>query len=241
MIEIYWYLVLALVAFVYAAVGHGGASAYLALMALIGIETHLMRSTALTLNLFVSLVAFINYYRGGHFKFKLLWPFLITSMPMAFWGATIHVNPSAYKIILGVFLVLASARMLFHPKQNKLLFPFTIALAMFIGAVLGFFSGVIGIGGGIILSPILIVMGWANLKEAAAISALFIFLNSATGLAGLAQTNYQLVPGFYWWVIVGVSAGLLGSWLGSTKISFNALKYVLAMVLIVASIKLFVF
>lgn len=241
MFELYWYLILALMAFVYAAVGHGGASAYLALMALMGIETHYMRSTALTLNLFVSFIAFINFYRKGHFRGSLLWPFLILSMPMAFWGATLQINSEIYKIILGIFLVLASFRMIVLPKPYKEILPFKILPAIFIGAFLGFFSGVIGIGGGIILSPILIVMGWANQKEAAAVSSLFIFLNSATGLAGLVQTNYQLVPGIFLWVLVGVSAGIFGSWLGSTKLSLNGLKYFLAIVLLFASTKLFIF
>lgn len=240
MFEPYWYLILGLVAFMYAAVGHGGASAYLALMAIMGIETHQMRSTALTLNLFVSLVAFFNYYRKGHFSFRLLWPFVITSMPLAYWGATLALNPEVYKIILGIFLILASMRMVFYPKQFKTILPYQVLPALFIGAFLGFFSGVIGIGGGIILSPILIVMGWANQKEAAAVSSLFIFLNSATGLAGLAQSNYQLVPGFYLWVLVGVGAGIMGSWVGSTKLSVGGLKYFLALVLLLASVKLLV-
>lgn len=239
--EWYWFILLALIAFLYASVGHGGASGYLALMAIIGVETCFMRSTSLTLNLFVSIVAFVNYYRKGFFRLKLLLPFVLASMPLAYLGARITVDPKIYKIILGIFLIIATARMLFLPKERKEWIPFSIIAAVIIGAVLGFFSGMIGIGGGIILTPILILLGWATLKEAAAVSALFIFLNSATGLVGVIQSGFQLVPGFYLWVITGVVAGILGSWVGSTKISTNGLRYVLAGVLVFAAFKLFVY
>jgi uncharacterized protein len=239
--EWYWFILLALIAFLYASVGHGGASGYLALMAIIGVETCFMRSTSLTLNLFVSIVAFVNYYRKGFFRLKLLLPFVLASMPMAYLGARIMVDPKIYKIILGIFLIIATARMLFHPKERKEWIPFSVIVAVIIGAILGLFSGMIGIGGGIILTPILILLGWATLKEAAAVSALFIFLNSTTGLVGVIHSGFQLVPGFYLWVIIGVVAGILGSWVGSTKISTNGLRYVLAGVLVFAAFKLFVY
>lgn len=239
--EWYWFILLALIAFLYASVGHGGASGYLALMAIMGVETCFMRSTSLTLNLFVSIVAFVNYYRNGFFRLKLLLPFVLASMPLAYLGARITLDPKIYKIILGIFLLLATARMLIHPKEHKAFIPFSIIAAVIIGAVLGFFSGMIGIGGGIILTPILILLGWATLKEAAAVSALFIFLNSATGLVGVIHSGFQLVPDFYLWVIIGVVAGILGSWVGSTKLSTNGLRYVLAGVLVFAAFKLFVY
>jgi len=239
--EWYWFILLALIAFLYASVGHGGASGYLALMAIIGVETFFMRSTSLTLNLFVSIVAFANYYRKDFFRIKLLLPFVLASMPMAYLGARISVEPKVYKIILGIFLIIATARMIFQPKERKEWIPFSIFAAVIIGAVLGFFSGMIGIGGGIILTPVLIILGWATLKEAAAVSALFIFLNSATGLMGVIHSGFQLVPGFYLWVITGVVAGIFGSWAGSTKISTNGLRYVLAGVLVFAAVKLFVY
>lgn len=239
--DFYWYVVLALIAFLYASVGHGGASGYLALMAIIGVETYFMRSTALTLNLFVSMVAFINYYRKGFFRIKLLWPFVIASMPMAYLGARLTIDPHTYKIILGCFLLIATTRMIFQPKEEKAIFKFSILAAVLIGSFLGFFSGLIGIGGGIILTPILILLGWANMKEAAAVSAIFIFLNSATGLIGVVHTGFQLVPDFYLWVLIGVSAGLLGSWVGSSKLSLHGLRWVLSGILVMASIKLFLY
>jgi uncharacterized protein len=239
--EWYWFLLLALIAFLYASVGHGGASGYLALMAIMGVETCFMRSTSLTLNLFVSIIAFVNYYRKGFFRLKLLLPFVLASMPMAYLGARISIDPKIYKIILGIFLVLATLRMIFLPKERKERVKFSIAAAICIGIFLGFFSGMIGIGGGIILTPVLILLGWATLKEAAAISSLFIFLNSATGLIGVIQSGYKVVPDFYLWVITGVIAGILGSWFGSTKFSTTGLRYILAAVLLFAAFKLFVY
>ncbi|MGE5395895.1 MAG: sulfite exporter TauE/SafE family protein [Candidatus Saccharibacteria bacterium] len=239
--ELYWYFLLAAIAFLYASVGHGGASGYLALMALMGIETLAMRTTALTLNLFVSMAAFLMYYQKEYFRARLLLPFALSSVPMAYLGARLHVDPTIYKIMLGIALLIATARMLISPKQGKSVVPFSFTLALFVGAALGFFSGMIGIGGGIILTPFLIIIGWANLKEAAAVSALFIFLNSLSGLAGIMNSGYQLIPGFYGWIIIGTGAGLAGSWWGSGKLSVTSLRYVLSAILIMASYKLFIF
>jgi uncharacterized membrane protein YfcA len=228
------------IAFLYSSVGHGGGSGYLALMALFGIAPEYMRSTSLTLNIFVSLIAFMAYFEAGYFKSALILPFLLSSIPMAYIGVLLPLQPTVYKIILGVFLLLAIARMLFIPnavsEQSKKA-PFIVALL--IGAVLGLFSGMIGIGGGIILSPILILFHWANMKEAAAASALFIFLNSVSGLTGLFHSGLNYDPHIVSWIVIGVIGGVLGSYSGSFKIQSNQLKYILAGVLFVASIKLF--
>lgn len=230
------------VAFLYSSVGHGGGTGYLALLAIFGVAPAFMKSTALTLNVFVSLIAFLSYYKGGYFRWKLVAPFLITSVPFAYWGALVKVNAIAYKFILAIFLLFAVARMLFVPKaiaetSEKLpLFP-----ALFIGAVLGFFSGMIGIGGGIILSPLLVLFHWANVKESAAASALFIFLNSISGLLGLVHGEATIDPRLMSWIAVGIAGGIAGSYLGSFRIKSEKLKYMLAAVLLVASIKLFIF
>jgi len=230
------------IAFLYSSVGHGGGTGYLALLALFGIAPVFMKSTALILNVFVSAIAFFSYYKAGFFKWKLILPFLITSIPFAYMGALVKVNPSVYKIILGVFLLIAVARMLFVPRSIREIstkVPFLPALG--IGAVLGLFSGMIGIGGGIILSPVLILFHWANVKESAAASALFIFLNSLSGLLGLATGGFSMEPRIAVWIIVGIAGGIAGSWLGSFRLKSDRLKYMLAAVLLVASIKLFIF
>jgi uncharacterized membrane protein YfcA len=239
-VNVLFLVALFIVAFMYSSVGHGGASGYLALMALFGVSTLYMRSSALTLNLFVSAVSFYAFYRGGHFKVKILIPFVVGSIPMAFIGARIDIDPQIFKYILGAFLVVAVSRMLYAPKtEQKHIIEFNVIIAFFIGAFLGFFSGLIGIGGGIILSPVLLLLGWTNVKETAAISALFIFLNSASGLLGLLTTGINYSTQIIWWVLIAFSGGILGAYVGSFKMSLLKLKYLLAFVLFLASIKLF--
>jgi uncharacterized protein len=232
-------ILLVLVAFLYSSVGHGGASGYLALMALFGMEPLLMRSSALTLNLFVAGSSFIAFYRGGYLKWRLILPFLITSVPMAYFGAQTIIEPKLYKVILGIFLLIAVARILYRPKEYEKSRNNHLILSLFIGAFLGFFSGMIGIGGGIILSPLIILLHWANVKEAAATSALFILFNSAAGLYGIYQIGFTPNPQIFIWVAFAFAGGLLGAWTGSFRFSTIRLQYVLAFVLLIASVKLF--
>jgi hypothetical protein len=231
-----------IIAFLYSSVGHGGASGYLAVMALFGTAPYFMKSTALTLNIFVSAIAFIAYYKAGYFRIKLIYPFLITSIPMSFIGAGININTTIYKAILGFFLLVAVARMLFVKKalsENSQRLP--IFIALFVGAILGFFSGLIGIGGGIILSPLLILMHWANIKESAAASSIFIFFNSISGLIALIQTGLHFEPRIIACISAGIIGGIAGSYSGSLKLQSEKLKYLLAGVLLLASVKLFIF
>lgn len=232
-------LLLFIIAFLYSSVGHGGASGYLALMALFNMAPDSMKSTALTLNIFVSAIAFYSYYKAGFFRPKLILPFVITSVPFAFAGGLIKINPSAYKIILGLFLLVAVARMLFDPKAISGSFRKPpLWLALLIGAFLGFFSGMIGIGGGIILSPLLILLHWAGMKETAAASACFILLNSLSGLSAVKVSGLHFENQMMLWVIVAVIGGIAGSYSGSFKVKAVHLKYPLAAVLLMASLKL---
>ncbi len=242
MYELFFLILLIIIAFLYSSVGHGGASGYLALMAIFGMAPLIMRPSALTLNLFVAGIAFVSFYRGGYFKWRILLPFLITSMPAAYIGASIEMDPELYKIILGLFLLVAVLRMLMVQNRkfdNTRKIP--IHWALLVGAVLGFFSGMIGIGGGIILTPLLLVFHWASIKEAAAASALFIFMNSGAGLFSLFHQGFSYDPIIILWIAGGIIGGYMGSYTGSFKFSSNALRYVLAGVLIVASAKLFFF
>jgi hypothetical protein len=240
--ELLFVIGLMLVAFFYSSVGHGGASGYLALMALFSLAPESIRHYALILNLGVSVIAFVSYYKAGFFRWRQVWPFLIASMPAAYIGAKFTINPVMYKIILGIMLILAVMRMLLvRNTENEETHDPPLILALGIGLVLGLVSGIIGIGGGILLSPVLILARYARIKEASAAAALFIFLNSGSGLAGLMTTHVIFQPHIIFWLAGVMSAGFLGSAMGSRTISELNLKRVLSLVLIAASIKLFFF
>ena len=234
--------VLFIVAFFYSSVGHGGASGYLAVMALAGIDPFFIKSSALILNIFVAGIAFLLFYRAGHFNGKILWQFSVTSVPAAFIGSQIPINPAIYKIILGICLLIAVGRMLLkksNPENKRKSLKWPVALSM--GAVIGLISGMIGIGGGIILSPLLILFGWTSMKEAAGISAAFILLNSVSGLLGLVQKGFVPDAHMAIWILAAIAGGTAGSYLGSNRIPAVVLKYVLANILCLAAFKLFYF
>jgi len=232
-------LLIGIMAFLYASVGHGGASGYLALMAIFGTSPALMKPSALILNVFVSLVAFIQYYRAGHFRWALFWPFALASIPLSFIGATLPITDSLYKKLLAIALLIAIARMLFQPTdrlQNK---PLSLSISLLIGAVIGLLSGMLGIGGGIILSPVILLLGWGKVKETAAVSALFIFANSISGLAGLIQKGFTPDIQLTSWVIAALIGGFIGAYQGSFKFNLLTLRYILAIVLLIAVTKLY--
>jgi len=239
-LEILFILAICLVAFLYSSVGHGGASGYLALMALFGIEVALMKPSALIMNLFVSSIAFISFYRAGHFRIRLLLPFIITSIPMAFLGATLEVPPELYKKILGVCLFIAALRIVIRPGEDRERKKLSLPIALLAGALIGFFSGMIGIGGGIILSPLLLLTRWGGMKETAAVSAAFIFLNSLAGLTGHFTAGMEVSPKIALWIVAVLVGGVLGSWTGGFRLSAMQLKYLITTVLLIASIKLFI-
>ncbi len=231
-----------ILAFLYSSVGHGGASGYLALMSLFGIAPMIMRPNALLLNIFVAGIAFYQFYRMGYFRWNLFLPFAIASVPMAFWGASITVDPVWYKRILGICLIIATLRIanVFGNRSNTGTSKLLVIPALIIGSILGFFSGMIGIGGGIILSPIILLTNWGSIKETAAVSALFILLNSISGLSGLLYNGATFQPQMYLWVMVAIVGGLAGSYFGSAKLNNANVRNLLAVVLIIASIKLII-
>jgi uncharacterized membrane protein YfcA len=232
-------LLLPVVAFMYASVGHGGASGYLALMAVWGFQASMMKPTALILNMFVSGIAFIHFYRNGYFKFNLFLPFIITSIPAAFFGGMIQIDTSLYKKILGILLLFAIARMLFiKDNDKKSIRPVHFHQAAIAGFIIGLFSGLIGIGGGIILSPLILLLKWGTMKEAAAVSALFIWLNSAAGIAGQFTQGVNIENEAFLLVGLTVIGGFIGGYFGSKKMNFQLLKSMLAAVLVIASVKL---
>ncbi len=232
-------MLLPIISFLYASVGHGGASGYLALMALFSIEPELMRPTALVLNIFVASISFWYYYKQHFFRINLFFPFAISSIPAAYFGGTVHLDVKLYKLLLALFLIVAIFRLVFaYQKTERSENKQNVFFSVLIGLVIGFLSGVIGIGGGIVLSPLLLLLGYATIKQAAAISALFIVVNSLSGFAGYTMAGGEfpkLALLFLPFVIIG---GSLGAKYGSERFSYTKLTYILAAVLLLASIKL---
>jgi len=235
-------IALLIVAVMYSSVGHGGASGYLALMSIFAVSTVYFRSSALILNLFVAGIAFVNFRSGYKIRWRLFLPFILPSIPMAFIGAMIHINSGTYKIILGILLFVALLRLMYHPSHEyKIKSPPAIILSLVIGSVLGLISGMIGIGGGIILSPILILMRWAGVKETGVYSSLFILLNSLAGLSGLGFDNILLPPGFYYWILVVAAGGLIGSMTTMKYLPVKYFKFSLVLVLLFACFRLLIY
>lgn len=228
------------VAFFYSAVGHGGASGYIAVLSIMGVNASLIKPSALVLNILVAGISFYHYYRSGYFNWKLFWPFALFSVPMAYLGAFVQLAPVVYKQLLGVCLVLAVLRLLgvFNKSKEVEIKPLPIPWALLIGALLGLLSGTIGIGGGIILSPLLLIFNWTNFKQTAATSALFIVVNSIAGLFGLMKQGIPFSTDIVLWLIVALAGGFAGAYWGSKRAENKLLKNVLAAVLVVAALKL---
>jgi hypothetical protein len=234
-----FYVALFVLALLYASVGHGGASGYLALMALFAFAPAVMKPTALLLNLFVASVAFVQFYRGGFFQWRTFLPFALASIPFSFLGGLISLDPEVYKKILGLLLLIPVGRFLFLKEETATtLRSAPVVLSLIIGGIIGLLSGMIGIGGGIILSPILLLFRWTNQKETAAISALFILVNSVSGLAGQLTKGLAFSTDMFSYVLVAFAGGLCGAYLGSFRFPQATLKYVLSLVLTVAAVKL---
>jgi uncharacterized protein len=231
---------LSLVAFLYSSVGHGGASGYLAVMALMGISSAVMKPSALVMNLAVSLFSFIGFYRTGFFRLKLFLPFALASIPMAFYGGTMSLPDAIYKKILATCIFISILRMIYQFNQKDVpIRPIPIWAGLLSGGLIGLLSGMIGIGGGIILSPLMLLMRWSNLKETAAVSALFIFVNSLSGLYGQMQKGgIHLTENMQWAVLATIIGGLFGSYFGSKKFNIPTLRYLLALGLMIACVKL---
>jgi uncharacterized protein len=233
--------VLLIVAFFYASVGHGGASGYLAMMSLFGVASIEMKTSALILNIGVSAISFYHFYKEGHFDFKFFLPFAVVSMPMAFLGACYPISDLLYKKLLGLcllFPILKLSGMLdfILKSKNEKRNPHALYIthyALFIGASIGFLSGMLGIGGGIILSPVVLLLGWADMKKTAATSAI-------AGFVGAYQKGILISENMYFWLLSAIFGGILGGYFGSKRFNISTLKYILAFVLLIASVKLIV-
>ncbi|MFN6943453.1 MAG: sulfite exporter TauE/SafE family protein [Cytophagaceae bacterium] len=228
-----------IVAYLYASVGHGGASGYLAVMGICAISPVFMKSSALILNIFVAGITSYSFIKNGHFKWKLFYPFALMSIPAAFIGASYTLNDLWYKKLLALCLIIAALRIIFTPKDHtEEIKQIPLPAALCAGAAIGLLSGMLGIGGGILLSPLILFLKWGRFKEAAATSAVFIWINSIAGIAGVWKTGIQLPENFYIWIAVALAGGLAGSYWGSFVANYSRLKFVLSSILIFATIKL---
>lgn len=223
----------------YSSVGHAGASGYLAAMALFGLTPEVMKPTALTLNILVAAIATIQFYRAGHFSWKIFWPFAISSIPFAFIGGAMSLPGNIYKQIVGIILLFAAYH-LFMQRQSAIVNstrPLPVTAAIIAGAGIGLLSGAVGVGGGIFLTPLILFMGWAGAKQTASVSAAFILMNSISGLAGHISSVRSLPSEIYLWAFVALLGGIIGSGLGSRKFANPTLYSLLAVVLVFAGVK----
>jgi uncharacterized protein len=228
------------VALLYSTVGHAGASGYLAVMALLGVAPTVMKPTALVLNILVALIASTAFYRAGHFSLRLFWPFALTSVPCAFLGGALTLPNHWYKVAVGIMLLYSAGRMFFtqNAVADRASARPPLLLALAIGSVIGLVSGLIGVGGGIFLSPTLLLAGWAGVREAAAVSALFILVNSVAGLLGHVTSVAVLPAALPVFALAAVLGGGIGARYGSRRLPSTVLRQALALVLVIAGVKL---
>ena len=226
------------VAFLYSSVGHAGASGYIAVLSLFGLAPVVIKPTALTLNILVASIAAWQFWRAGHFSWRLFWPFAVLAVPMAFVGGYISLPTHLFKVLVGVVLLLSAARFLLRPTDDSVVHEPSRTVALSLGAGLGLLSGLTGTGGGIFLTPLLLLRRWARTKPAAAVSALFILVNSVAGLLGNLSSTRRLPSFAIGLAVAAVVGGTVGSYFGSRYFQHVAIKRLLAVVLLIAGTKL---
>jgi uncharacterized membrane protein YfcA len=226
------------VAFLYSCVGHAGASGYIAVMSLFGMAPAAIRPTALALNILVACLGTYQFWRAGHFSWRVFWPFAVLSIPFAFLGGYLNLPTHVFKIIVGIVLLASAARFLIRPPAEGETHEPPRAVALGVGGGLGLLSGLTGTGGGIFLTPVLIFMRWARTRTASAVSALFILVNSIAGLSGNLGATRTFPDFVLPLAAAAVAGGVVGSYLGSRRLPVTTIKRLLAVVLTIAGCKL---
>src|SRR6266487_3687622 len=232
------FLAVGAIAFLYSSVGHAGASGYIAVMTLWGLAPTVIRPTALVLNILVASIGAFQFWRAGHFAWKLFWPFALLSIPAAYFGGHLQPSASVLRILIGLVLIFSAVRLIVRRSDPPQTFPPSRPVAISVGAGLGFLAGLTGTGGGIFLTPLLLFCRWAHIRQAAAVSALFIWVNSIAGLIGY-FTAVHSVPTLG--IVLGAAAivgGFVGSRLGSRHFPTRTISILLAIVLTIAGAKL---
>jgi hypothetical protein len=231
------------VAFFYSSVGHGGATGYLAALALVGVAPMSAKVAVLIANIFVASIAFWRFYQAGHFNWRIFLSFAVASVPFAFLGSKIHVSPQAYKIILGAVLSVAGLILLFRSRwqtDDVAVQKYFLPTALLVGAGLGFLAGLTGIGGGVFLSPLLYLFRWVKPKTTGGIAAGFIVVNSISGLVGAGWEKIMHAGPLLWLTVPAVIGALLGTHVGARRWSSVTFSRVLAGVLVFAGGKLLI-
>ena len=231
-------LAIGVIAFLYSSVGHAGASGYIAIMTLASLSPAVIKPSALVLNILVASIGSWQFYRAGHFRWTLFWPFALLSIPLAFLGGYLDLPTHLFKLMVGIVLLLSALYFFWNPDNDEVGPAPALPIAIASGGVLGFFAGLTGTGGGIFLTPLLLVMRWARTKAAAATSALFILVNSIAGLAGNAS-SVGSIPALVWpLALAAIIGGSAGSYFGSRRFPVATIKRLLAAVLVIAGLKL---
>lgn len=229
---------LLVVAFLYSSVGHAGASGYIAVMTLFGLAPVVIKPAALVLNIIVASLAAYQFWRGGYFSWRLFWPFAFSSVPCAFLGGYLDLPTDIFKIVVGLVLLYSAAYFAIRPGPDEERGLPKRGLAISVGAAIGFLSGLTGVGGGIFLTPLVIVARWARARTAAAVSAFFILVNSVAGLAGNISSTSRIPLFAISFVGAVVAGGFIGSYLGSRQFPPVTIKRLLGAVLFIAGIKM---
>jgi hypothetical protein len=232
------FLAVGVIAFLYSSVGHAGASGYIAAMTLWGLTPTTIRPTALVLNILVALIGAFQFWRAGHFTWKLFWPFALLSIPAAYFGGHLQPSASILRILIGLVLLFSAVRLIFRRNDPENLLTPSQPTAISVGAGLGFLSGLTGTGGGIFLTPLLLFCRWAHIRQAAAVSALFIFVNSIAGLAGYFTATHSVPSLGFALAPAAVIGGVVGSHYGSRQFPVRTISILLATVLLIAGTKL---
>jgi uncharacterized protein len=227
-----------IVALLYSAVGHAGASGYIAVMTLFGLADKTIRPAALVLNVLVAALTTWQFRRAGHFSWRLFWPFALGSIPLAFVGGYVTLPTRGFKMLVGVVLLFSAIRFWWNPRETEATQMPKESLSIAVGGGLGLLSGLTGTGGGIFLTPVLLLKRWATTKVAAGVSALFILCNSLSGLLGNISSTRELPVFALPLAASALAGGALGSYFGSQRFAPAAIKRLLAVVLTIAGYKL---
>jgi uncharacterized membrane protein YfcA len=227
-------------AILYSSVGHAGASGYLAAMALLGLAPLEMKPAALTLNILVATIGTVKYVKAGRFSWRIFWPFAVCSVPFAYLGGLINLPGIYYKPIVGIVLIYAAIRFVMNATNHDYVIKNAqVPIILVSGAGLGFLSGLVGVGGGIFLSPLLIMFRWEEIKNVSGIAAAFILVNSVAGLLGFSTSNSPQMPdGLPLWAVAAVLGGYIGAEYGSKRLVNQTIKHLLYLVLFIAGIKM---